>query len=240
MRSSETLAVRAAVAADAAVTLVPDVEAALVFGSVARRSADAISDVDLLLATREHVPVRDLVARLRNECDLASVAISAQSWAHLATLRNKGSMFFRHLQVEGKILEDASGRLKALIAPPVVTVDIESYRTKFARSLAMYSDVDRLGSFHLFALAHIYVLAKRAAQLCVQEAGQDIYDPRLVFEEVTRLHPELKDDLDLIRRLRRIHAVVRGIAPSADAIDSSCNAESVVQARRVVERLLHS
>jgi predicted nucleotidyltransferase len=239
MRSHEALLDQAAAVAHVAVDTIPEVEAVLVFGSVARSSADTSSDVDVLLVTSGRVRVSELIAQLRPHCDLASVGLSTKSWARLAQLRKTRSLFFRHLQVEGKILEDDSRRLAELLAPPVITVDVDSHRSSLARSLALYKDVDRLGDFHLFALAHIYVLGKRAAQLCLQEVGRDVYDPELVFRETATLHPEMARELDMIRRLRPLYSVVRGSRREPGSEDPSAYSASVDVARTVVERLLH-
>jgi predicted nucleotidyltransferase len=239
--SNETLLNRAATVARAAVETFPEVQAALVFGSVARSSADASSDIDILLATSDRVRVSDLVRRLSTHCGLASVALSAKSWSRLAHLRDNGSLFFRHLQLEGKILEDDSERLAELLAPPIVNVDVKAHRSTLARSLSLYNDVQRLGGFHLFALSHIYVLGKRAAQLCLQEAGRDIYDPERVFDEVANLHPEIASELGVIPQLRPLHAVARGTSPAGGGhtTEFSCDSAFVESARTTVERLLH-
>jgi predicted nucleotidyltransferase len=221
-----------------AVREIPEVEAALVFGSVARDSAYASSDVDLLFATSSQVRISLLVAQLKQHCDLSRVAISSNSWSRLEQLRKSGSLFFRHLQVEGRILQDESGRLADLLAPPIVKVDVAAHRSRLARSLALYDDVNRLGDFNLFALAHIYVLGKRAAQLCLQEINRDIYDPDLAFRETMALHPEIADDLELVRRLRNIHASVRG-TPPVDDIELPTDTRLVERARTTVGHLLH-
>lgn len=239
MRSSSRLVERAAAVARAAVETVPEVEAAMVFGSVARASADASSDVDVLLVTSQPIRASELATSLRPRSDLGAVATSVNSWHRLAELRAKGSLFFRHLQLEGEILEDPSGRLADLLAPPVVNVDVAAHRAALARSVALYSDLTRLGDFYLFALAHLYVLAKRAAQLCLQEVSRDIYDPDRVFAEVTFLHPELSAQIDRVRRLRPLHAVVRGTHPQPQAVDVPYDPAVVEEARATVEHLLH-
>jgi hypothetical protein len=239
MCSLEPQLEQAVALAEAAVRTPTPVQAALVFGSVARCSADDSSDIDLLLVTGERVRVSDLATRFKDCCDVGSIAITAKSWSALAALRDSGSLFFRHLQMEGKVLEDESGRLEALLAPPAVTVDIASHRSSIARSLALYEDVTRLGHFHLFALAHLYVLGKRAGQLCLQEAGRDVYDPDLVFQEIMSLHPDIRADLNRVRQLRFLHGIVRGQQPRRVSDKKFFDPKLVETTRRTVGFLLH-
>lgn len=181
----------------------------------------------------------DLVERLAPRCDLEAVALSVKSWNRLVGLRDAGSMFFRHLQVEGKILVDSFGRLASLLAPPIIQVDVATHRHALAKSLALYDDTTRLANFHVFALAHIYVLGKRAAQLCLQEIGEDVYEPAIVFREVGALHPDLKDGLERLESLRWAYTAARASSDVPPHVAQFGDARALEAAQATVRQLLH-
>jgi predicted nucleotidyltransferase len=236
---SATHSERAIEVAETALASIPTIDAAAVFGSVARAQADERSDIDLLLVSQAPLRVTFVRDQLAQSVDLAVAAFVVKTWKRLEQMRHHGGFFFRHLQTEAKVLADKTGRLEGLLAPPLAPIDETFYRESIRGGLALYKEPERLGNFHLFALAHLYALAKRAALLRLHELGQNTFDPDELFGRLKQVHPDMQDEIDELSELRTLFGVVRG-APSRYVDTSRLTREQVERVRDTISRLLQA
>jgi hypothetical protein len=169
--------------------------------------------------------------------DLEALGLVVKSWRQLLNMRARGGFFFRHLQTEARVLADQNARLANLLAPPLVAIDTDSYRAGILRSLSLYSDPARLGGFHLFALAHLYALGKRAALLRVYQDGELVYDTDELFAKVKARHPRLSRDVEDLRLLRSAYAATRGAGGSTWSPPEG-GVDVIARSRRAIERLV--
>src|SRR5437016_409982 len=147
------------------------IDAAVLYGSVARGDVENHSDVDLLLVCQNQrkLPVIESIQReLGSLFERLSVAV--YSHRELNFLNSVRSLFLLHLSREGVVLNDQSGFLTGLLA------DFEpkkSYRLDFEKSLALMDPLqmqvrDAPNNFHrlsyiysLFRVFGVYLLAER-------------------------------------------------------------------------------
>jgi predicted nucleotidyltransferase len=136
-----------------------DVEAALLYGSVARGDSEPHSDLDILVlcaSGKKREVYDELVDQLSKNFERLSLSIySARELQFLSTAR---SLFLLHLSRESEFLIDRTGWLKALLGN---FEPKESYEPDFKKSLRLVEPLKTLvaGSPNqLHRLAYIYSL----------------------------------------------------------------------------------
>lgn len=86
------------------------------YGSHARGDADAVSDVDVLLVS-DSVAADDLRSLIPSGS--AALSVAQYSWAEIEGMASYGSLFLRHLKLEGRPIVEANmveGRLASLLS----------------------------------------------------------------------------------------------------------------------------
>ena len=115
-----------------------DVALAL-FGSVARKESDRVSDRDLLVIA-DHTMLRERVPNLNN----AGWACTAYTWRRLERSIKDGSLFGIHLRNEAIILRDSESRLNDLLHS--CTPRPAGYQSEFREACLLISELSRVPS----------------------------------------------------------------------------------------------
>jgi hypothetical protein len=154
------------------------------YGSHARGDADSLSDVDVLVVS-DRVMGPDVIASVIGSASRLSIAQYA--WREIEGMTEYGSLFLRHLQLEGRALREGisvRGRLDGLLSTlPGYSMphrDLKGFRTVLddVRS-SLNSDA------HVtFELATLATLFRHACILGCAMCGSPCFSR---FEPVTRL-----------------------------------------------------
>lgn len=166
----------------------PERLALMLYGSVARGTSDADSDVDIL----------ELVISNPTHYRIGSANVTQYLPAHLHSLAQQGSLFVLHLQRDGVILEDESGvlteALSSYVAPKNYSSVWEQLRIASgvvdpdATDIQTYMDgAGRLGVY----------IARTAIYLRTVEAGQPNFDLHYLVQ------PEQQQELAQVLGMRR-------------------------------------
>jgi predicted nucleotidyltransferase len=220
---------------------VPAVIGVCLFGSVARGTATAGSDIDLLvLATDPLLTPSVLAARLPSRLAADEPVISSFTPDSLSGYLRKWSRFGVHLRREGIILHDPTGTLRDLLSEEI-PVSVEAELEVQRRHLRDYAHVDRFGGRLLFPLARIFSIGRAVVFARLAAGGTLEFDRDRAFTEMARREPALAEQIRLIQGLAPFYDRVRDQEPAAPLPFSPVGAEAearLVQARDAVARLL--
>jgi len=214
---------------------VDDVEAILLFGSVARGDASDSSDVDLLVIT--HHRYRRSLAPVAFVPGISPVF---HTWESLATARREDWSFLVHLREEGEVLRRRNDRIEREldnISPPA-TPEVRASLEADLQYLRRYDDLRRFGDSFKFPLSRLFTLAKRVCMQDNTSAGAIAFDRESAFATFADRHPSLQRDVDRIAELWPFAARTQGRRPqlppgleSADGLRASASSVSrIVQA----------
>lgn len=163
--------------------------ATMLYGSCARGTADAASDVDVL----------QIVERDAKAYSLGRINVTQYLPTHLLHMARRGSLFVLHLTSEGRLVHDPADRLKRLLAEyrkPANYLSVRREISAAARALDTEAmDID----LYLPALGRLGVyLARTLAYVRCAERGTPVFDTKKV---VTLLDaPELFHLLNFRRK----------------------------------------
>lgn len=110
-----------------------------IFGSSARATNDAISDRDVLIVTDDVEAAKCTVAKWSE----AGWSVSLYSRKRLSSIAKAGSLFVKHLQLEGTMVADPSGWLTKALDQYRVK---QSYSSEIASALDLALPLQRLRS----------------------------------------------------------------------------------------------
>jgi predicted nucleotidyltransferase len=185
----------------------PQIQAAALYGSVARGDSESHSDIDLLIVcatSQKHLTYDEVCANLIRRFDRLSIAIYTQQ--ELLFLAKVRSLFLLHLSRESSLLFDRSGFLTQVLA------DFEpkmSYGRDFRQSLQLASPLctivsDSPNQYHrlaqtysLFRVFGVYILANR---------GIFEFSKAKMTAALASSYPEQSQQIDLLSSLRIMNA----------------------------------
>jgi Polymerase beta, Nucleotidyltransferase len=216
-----------------------DVEAVLLYGSVARADADSDSDIDLLIvgpdAGQTVAGFRSWVGAVDPDHRASYVFHTRESFDELV---EEGSRFLVHLRTEGQVLLDRTGQLTAFLSSPWQPVSVEAEIALALERLQNYDRSEIFGGRFLFALAHVFTIGKTIVMARLADEGHLEFNRRRAFEAFVQRHPEEAVDASLIAglepfvaRTRRRRAVLP--FPPAGALAEGKLQESVAAVRRL-------
>jgi len=203
----------AGIVADAvkALEILPNVIGLCLVGSVARGDDRPNSDIDILVVVRERQTPSGLLAQLPQRLQGRRLSLICKSRDALARLAQDGSLFLAHARMEGRVFYDPEGLLGAAFDVSARTPlnTSRELRSRVA-SLRHYRHLDRFGGNFLFALAHLYGLGKGAAIARSAQVGTPTFVKSDALDELVTGHPELREDVKIIQRLRPFYDLTRG------------------------------
>ncbi|HEX3392383.1 MAG TPA: nucleotidyltransferase domain-containing protein [Solirubrobacteraceae bacterium] len=204
---------RLSLAVDAvkALQALPNVIGLCLIGSVARGDDRPDSDIDILVVVRERQAPSELLAEIPQRLRGQRLSLVCKSRDALARLAQEGSLFLAHARLEGRVVYDPEGLLKAafLISARTPLNASRELRSRSAR-LRHYRHLDRFGGNFLFALAHLYGLGKGAAIARSAQVGTPTFVKSDALKALAADRPELREDVEVIQRLRPFYDLTRG------------------------------
>lgn len=229
----------AAVAADAVegLKVLSNVIGLCVIGSVARGDDRPHSDIDILVIVSERQSPNDLLVELPEQLREGRLSLICKSHDALARMARDGSLFLAHARMEGQIVYDPRGLLRdAFLVSARTPLDTSRELRSRVASLRHYRDLDRFGGSFLFALAHLYGLAKGVAIARSAEAGAPTFIKSDALAALAVRHPECREDVEVLQRLRPFYDLTRGHRVSALPFSYLGAAD---ETRRAVEAVRH-
>jgi predicted nucleotidyltransferase len=221
-----------------------DIDAVLLFGSVARGDAATDSDVDLLVLGRDAdqtiLGLRRWVGRADSLRQASYVFHTRESFAELVA---DGSRFLVHLRTEGEVLLDRTGQLSAFMSSPWEAVPVEEEIALELERLRNYDRPEIFGGRFLFALAHTFTIGKAIVMARLADEGHLEFNREKAFEAFAKYYPQLATDIWLIADLEPFVARTRRKTVSLPFSPSGAYAErrledGVAAVRRVAQSQL--
>lgn len=232
----------AAIAAEAVegLKILPNVIGLCVIGSVARGDDRPGSDIDILVVVRERQSPSGLLDELPEQLRERRLSLICKSQDALAGMARDGSLFLAHARMEGRIVYDLCGLLRSAFQVSARTpLDTSRELSSRLASLRHYRDLDRFGGNFLFALAHLYGLAKGVAIARSAEAGTPTFIKSDALAAIATEHPEYREDVEVLQRLRPFYDLTRGHRVAAlpfSYIDAAAETRRAVEAvRRIAD-----
>jgi predicted nucleotidyltransferase len=187
-----------------------DLDALLLYGSVARGDARADSDIDLLLlgpdCGQTIAALRTWIATVDPERRAGLAFHTRESFAELI---HDGSRFLVHLRREGEVLIDRTGQLEGFLRAPWEPVSVdEEIAIELAR-LANYDRPELFGGRFLFPLAHVFTIGKAVVMARLADDGIFEFNRRRAFFAFERRFPAVARDVRVVAALEPFVALTR-------------------------------
>ena len=156
-----------------------------IFGSSARATNDSISDRDVLIVANDIKAAEDIVA----DWSKLGWSVSLYSRTRLASVAKTGSLFIKHLQLEGKIVSDPSDWLTKILERYRVK---QSYSSEIVDALDLALPLQRLkgdnSALDPALVADIgYVFLRNYAIYQCAEHKTYVFDYAALLEEFQRI-----------------------------------------------------
>ena len=219
----------------------PELDGVLLYGSVARGSANAWSDLDFLaVGQRSDISVGDLLRGVKIRFPGVRVSIVYLPDERLDEYLTAGTRFLVHVREEGRILRDSTGALQRALAAPFEPVPAEEEIEPELQRLKLYDDPTRYGDNFLFCFAHVYTIAKTIVMARLADDGAFEFDRDRAFDEFVSRWPLALPAVATIRELRPFFNLVSRRRPEPLPFDfRGCPAtlSTAVAAVRELEEL---
>ena len=192
-----------------------DIDAVLLYGSVARGDAGPDSDIDLLVigedAGQTIAGLRRWVSDVDGERRAGLAFHTRESFAAIVDERSR---FLVHLRREGEVLLDRTGLLQAFLASPWRPVSVDNEIAVELDRLMSYDRPELFGGRFLFPLAHVFTIGKAIVMARLVDEGVLEFNRRRAFAEYARRHPAVAPEVELIASLEPFLARTRRQASS--------------------------
>lgn len=205
MRSAESIAETLALSSG--------VRGTLVYGSVARGDATTDSDLDLIVVgDRPELSAREIRRLIPERLRSSKPSVSFYTLEEFDALLSAKASFADHLTSEGRVLFDRDGELRRLLkAHTGITFSVADELDFELRRLRHFENLSQFNGNFLFCLAHLYVIAKAVVMLVLTNEARAEYNKDRAFKALAVTHPELRDDIALLERLKPFYLrVTRG------------------------------
>jgi len=231
---------RASGVAEDLVERFPGVQGVCLFGSVARGEAGPKSDVDLFVIGDDPDLTPSVIYRqLHLQKGEPKVSIVYHTPETLDRYIETGSRFLVHLQLEGEVLYDASGRLTELKHRPPLKTPIRAEVEGQLGRLALYDDPSRYNGNFLLALSHVFAIGKAIVMAVLSENEIFEFDRDRAFAAFARRFPKRRGDIEVLRELAPFYGVVsKGIEQDLPFPYHDCEAElkeAIAAVRRIAK-----
>ena len=219
---------------------VPSLQAVFLFGSHARGTADAWSDIDVLGVPMDgQAKLRPLRDDLRERLGGLPVQLRLSRAERLEAHFDAGSTFACHLATEAQPVLDRFGLLRRLrqgFAPKRAGLSRDLDRLR--RGLRPYHQLTAFNGHYELLYADCYAMARSAAMTLMVAAGAPTFDRRVLFERTADAYPALAPAAGRIAQLEAAYFATRrsqGGAPiPAGGHDDDAASEAVAACRSIL------
>ena len=191
----------------------PQVQGVCLFGSVARGDSDARSDIDLFVVGEDPKLTPSAIRRrLHLKNAQPKVSIVYHTPKTFDRYVRTGSRFLVHLQLEGEVLYDLSGKLREIQERPPLSASIRPEVEGQLKRLRIYEDPARFNGNFLFPLAHIFAIGKAIVMAILAENEIYEFNRDAALDAFASRFPAAREDIDSLRRLAPFSVLVsRGV-----------------------------
>jgi hypothetical protein len=242
--SSEATRSKRQLALDVSATLAAfaDVDAVVLFGSVARGDAKPSSDIDLMVVADHEPDPIDLRRRLPPDFRKGCLSLVCRSSHQFLKLLAQGDSFAAHLHREGVILHDRSQLVTDALSSPLPQGSADDELAKHLRRLRTLEDLRQFNGYFLFCYARLYGIAKSIVMVGLQRRGIPNFDRRQAFALFKSEHPAVEHEVDLVARLAPFYDVVmhgeqRALEKPYEGVAAERMAASVIGAIKAIARV---
>lgn len=185
----------------------PSIDAAALYGSVARGDIESHSDIDLLLVCRSSSKLLAYTSiRETLEGYFRQLSLTIYTEREIRFLHSVKSLFLLHLSLEANVLLDRSGFLKSLLTG---FQPKESYRDDFQKSLQLLDPLRTItegtpNNFH--RLSYIYSLFRVfGVYLLAENKIYEFSKSRMAQQLMDKL-PDRSESVALLTQLRALNS----------------------------------
>ncbi len=231
-----------ALAVSAALAAFADVDAVILFGSVARGDANPSSDIDLMVVADRKPDPTDLRRRLPDSFREGCLSLACRSSRQFLKLLAQGDSFAAHLHCEGIVLHDRSQLVTDALSAPLPRGSADDELTRHLRRLRILEDLRQFDGYFLFCYARLYAIAKSIVMVGLHRRGIPDFDRRQAFVRFRSAHPAVERDVDLVARLAPFYDVVthgehRALPKPYEGVAAERMAASVIDAIKAIARV---
>lgn len=169
-----------------------------IFGSVARKDQDGLSDKDVLIL----FDGSDKCKQLKRQWTDGGWAVASYTPSRLKRMANAGSLFVQHLKQEGLILEDTTGVLNDILSSYEPKPD---YSAQITESISALQLLERLPLSHdldYWSADVLHVLLRNLGILRLANEGIYEFSFHNIAEQLTGLQLIAPQDLEAFDGLR--------------------------------------
>lgn len=191
-----------------------DMTAICIYGSVARKDQDDLSDKDALILFDGSDRCKELKRKWTDE----GWSVASYTPKRLKKMANAGSLFVQHLKQEGLILEDTSGILSDILSAYEPKPD---YSAEIIESVSALQLLERLPSspeLDYWSADVLHVLLRNLGILRLANEGIYEFSFHGIAQRLIDLHLIALEDLEVFEGLRAAKSAYRcGRLPIAPA-----------------------
>lgn len=199
-----------------------------IFGSVARKDQDSLSDKDALILFDGSETCKEL----KRQWSGNGWSVVNYTEKRLTKMADAGSLFVQHLKQEGIILEDANNVLSDLLASYEPKADYSSQITETVSALKLLERVPPSHELDYWSADLLHVLIRNLGILKLANEGIYEFSFRRIAQKLIGLSLIGADDIEVFEGLRSAKSEYRsGLLPFIPA------GEIVEGGLRVVEKL---
>ena len=199
-----------------------------IYGSVARKDQDRLSDKDALILFDGSAECKDQISRWKAN----NWSVATYTPIRLQKMADAGSLFVQHLKQEGLIVEDSTQVLSQILATYQPCTSYRSEIEKSMQGLALLEHVPQTVALEYWSADVLHVLIRNIGLLRLANEGVYLFSFQEIAKKLIQLKILHESDLYVFNELRMAKAAYREhkihLKPLGQTIDN---------ALRIVERL---
>ncbi len=180
---------------------IEDIDAVILFGSVARGDAAAASDIDLLVVVDTEPDRGDLRRQVERTWPHYQISLACRTKEQMSELLRRRNSFAAHLHAEGLILFDRSQTMAAFQASNFSHCSVATELEEHLRRLLPLQDLRQFGGYFPFCFARLYSIAKSIIILGLHRSGEAEFDRKRAFAQFAEKRADLKPKIELLTQL---------------------------------------
>lgn len=176
-----------------------------IFGSVARKDQDSLSDKDVLIL----FDGSDRCKQLKLQWTNWGWSVASYTPNRLKKMANAGSLFVQHLKQEGFILEDADGVLNGILSSYEPKPDYSTQITESISALRLLERVPLSHELDYWSADVLHVLLRNLGILRLANEGVYEFSFYNIAEKLIDLQLIAREDLEVFDGLRSAKSAYR-------------------------------